>query len=440
MRTFFALCTVVALSSFALTSCLPATKPLVRVEFPTASPSSSPTASHSPAPPAGLRQFDLAGRVSTPTGPAAGARISIDNTPFQTQSDSTGAFRFEQLPTAQARSLSASSTGPDGTRYSLRMPLSPSGPQVDLAPLLLSETGSAYGQVSVEGEGAGQSDLTGVLVFLAGTPMGAFTTSAGEYFLSGLAPGSYTLTAYKEGYAPVTGSIVVESGKPVSLNLKLAAKTSQSPQSAPQTATLSGQVQSSAGPLSGVTVHLAGESYLALSDSQGRFKLSGLPAGSFTLVAQREGYLPLSQSISFKAGEKVQKDLLLQAQTESVQGRLRGQLQDSGGQPLSEIDIETIPPTQRVKTNAQGRFELPGLEPGSYYLRARKDDKTQASRFVALDPGQTAEVLLRGHALSSALGSLLCDQQNHNQVNVSAPGVEVHVTINNHNSCLSNLP
>ncbi|MGE3728486.1 MAG: carboxypeptidase regulatory-like domain-containing protein [Candidatus Sericytochromatia bacterium] len=436
MRTFFALCSVVALSSFALTGCLPAAKPLVRVEFPTASPSSNPTASHSSAPPAGLRQFDLVGRVSTPTGPAAGARISIDNTPFQTQADSNGAFRFEQLPANQARSLSASSTGPNGTRYSQRLPLSPSGPQVDLAPLLLSETGSVYGQVSLEGEVTGQSDLTGVLVFLAGTPMGAFTTSAGEYFLSGLAPGSYTLTAYKEGYAPVTGSIVVESGKPTSLNLKLAAKSNQ----APQTASLSGQVQSSAGPLPGVTVHLAGESFLALSDSQGRFKLSGLPAGSFTLLAQREGYLPLSQSITFKAGEKVQKDLLLQAQTESVQGRLRGQLQDSGGQPLSEIEIETIPPTQRVKTNAQGRFELPGLEPGSYYLRARKANKTQASRFVALDPGQTAEVILRGHALSSALGSTLCDQQNQNQVNVSAPGVEVHVTINNHNECLLSLP
>jgi len=423
MRTFFALSFV-----FALTGCLPATKPLVRVEFPSASPSSLST----PSPAPGLSQFALSGQVQTPAGPAVGARISIDNTPFQTQADSKGAFRFEQLPANQARSLSASSTSPDGTRYSLQMPLAATGPQVNLSQLLLAESGSVYGQVSVEGDRAGLSDLTGILVFLAGTPLSAHTNAQGEYFLSGLAPGSYTLTALKEGYAPVTGSAKIESGKPSLLHFKLAAPQSE----APQTASLSGQVQSVEGPLAGATVHLAGESFLALSDSQGRFKLSHLPAGNYTLLAQREGYLPLSQTIALNAGEKAQKNLLLQAQSGAVRGRLRGQARDSGGQPLSEAEIETSPPSQSVKTNAQGQFELQNLLPGSYYLRAIKAGKTLASRFVALDPGQSAEVILQGNTFSSTL----CDQQNHNQVNVSAPGAVVHVTINNHNECLLSLP
>lgn len=421
MRPLLSLCIV-----FALSGCLPAGKPLVRVEFPSASPAQSLAQSptQSPAPPAGLSQFSLSGQVQTAKGPAAGARIAIDNTPFVTQADQRGAFRLNNLPADQARSLSISSTAPDGTRYSLRMPLMPTGPQIDLAQLLLSESGSVYGKVSAEG----LSDLTGVLVFLAGTPQGAFCNTEGEYFLSGLAPGSYTLTAFKEGYAPVTGNIRIESGKPSPLDLKLTAKSS----SAPQTASLAGQVQSAKGPLAGVTVHLAGESFLSLTDSQGQFKLSNLPAGNYTLMAQREGYLPQSQALSLQAGEKVQKVFTLQAQQEALTGRVRGVAQDSSGQALPETDIETVPPTHRVKTDPQGRFDLPELMPGSYYLRAVKQGKTHASRFVAVEAGQTAETLLRG----SVLNSPLCDQQNNNQVTVHAPGAQVNVTINNSNECL----
>ena len=66
-----------------------------------------------------------------------------------------------------------------------------------------------------------------------------------------------------------------------------------------QTAVVSGIVQSpEAVPVAGATVRVDGTPFGTLTDGQGRFRIGGLPAGGYTVIAEQLGYVTAEQSIA----------------------------------------------------------------------------------------------------------------------------------------------
>jgi outer membrane receptor for ferrienterochelin and colicins len=65
-----------------------------------------------------------------------------------------------------------------------------------------------------------------------------------------------------------------------------------------QSYTLSGTVQSAYEPLKFATISVSGIKKVAATDSAGFYKITGLPAGVYTLKASALGYLPLSKPVS----------------------------------------------------------------------------------------------------------------------------------------------
>jgi outer membrane receptor protein involved in Fe transport len=68
-----------------------------------------------------------------------------------------------------------------------------------------------------------------------------------------------------------------------------------------QSGTISGLVQTSDGvPVAGATVRMEGTAFGALTDGHGRFRIGGLPAGGYTVLAEQMGWLTAQQRVELR--------------------------------------------------------------------------------------------------------------------------------------------
>lgn len=132
---------------------------------------------------------------------------------------------------------------------------------------------------------------------------------------------------------------------------------------------------------------------VALSDSRGSFRLSGLPRGSLTLSAQRRGYAPLTLT---RRGDEPRREVTL---TLSPGGGIAGRLRDRdrGSLPVgATLSLQTGIGSQPVPLGKDGGFALTGLPVGSATLRARAPGFAPLSLPLDIPAGQSPdEITLR---------------------------------------------
>jgi len=142
-------------------------------------------------------------------------------------------------------------------------------------------------------------------------------------------------------------------------------------------------------PVARALVRLSGDSRATFTDSEGKFQFNGLPVGSFTLLAEKPGFLgsdsggsrsPVLASINLAPDSP---DAVVKLTPESV---VFGQVLDEKGEPLEGFTVALFSrnpttgglfsaPYQRFVTDDQGKFRIAGLFPGSYYLAVRAEQQ-----------------------------------------------------------------
>ena len=205
------------------------------------------------------------------------------------------------------------------------------------------------------------------------------------------------------------------------------------------TATIRGRVTSSDGnPLRRARVSLAFNTPGAArppdgvsTNAQGQYEIKNLPAGSYRVSAGRAGYLtiqhgqrrPLEQgrSIEVRDGQVVERiDIAL-----PKAAVLAGVIADELGEPYPGVRVEALQhrymngrlvpfPSGTTTTDDLGRFRIPGLLPGSYYVmasskesvRAGKDKQEIFSYGFSYYPGVTGD---RAQAINLAIGQTRTD-------------------------------
>ncbi|HEX6864648.1 MAG TPA: carboxypeptidase-like regulatory domain-containing protein, partial [Thermoanaerobaculia bacterium] len=118
--------------------------------------------------------------------------------------------------------------------------------------------------------------------------------------------------------------------------------------------------------------------YLAATGADGRFEVTGVPPGRFSLEVRADGFAPLrSPGLHLPAGGGRTVD----AGTLTLQrgAALTGRVSDSGGQPVPGAEVWVVPSEMRdadldwsgyyregpaARTDARGAFEIPDLDPG----------------------------------------------------------------------------
>ncbi|HEY0899761.1 MAG TPA: TonB-dependent receptor plug domain-containing protein, partial [Sphingobacteriaceae bacterium] len=86
-----------------------------------------------------------------------------------------------------------------------------------------------------------------------------------------------------------------------------------------QTQILAGAVVSGFEPLNFATVSIQGTSYKIATDSNGRYRLSGIPMGTYAVTASAVGYHSLTKSITLADSQMVELDFYLMADRRSLQ-------------------------------------------------------------------------------------------------------------------------
>lgn len=137
--------------------------------------------------------------------------------------------------------------------------------------------------------------------------------------------------------------------------------------------------------LSGVHVSLISlppdheKAWGAMSDKAGHFSIAKLPAGSYLLLTQKTGFVPVAPitQVQLKPGE-TQSDFLLSMTQEAV---IRGRVLDADGDPIPDANLELEPVAGKPSVDAPdegegwdaddlGEFQI-AAPPGRYYVLAR---------------------------------------------------------------------
>lgn len=127
----------------------------------------------------------------------------------------------------------------------------------------------------------------------------------------------------------------------------------------------------------------------ATTDAEGRFEVTRLPAGTFTVTATRGGYLTI------RYGQRWPRDAAMTVTlrerdsagnidiTLPLMSVITGRITDESGAPVEGVTVlalrrrfwegrrQLVPSGQAtVQTDASGRYRILGLAPGSYYVMA----------------------------------------------------------------------
>ncbi|MBN9654118.1 carboxypeptidase regulatory-like domain-containing protein [Halobacillus sp. GSS1] len=275
--------------------------------------------------------------------------------------DQNGQYTFTGLPPGNYNVI-ASAEGFQ-TKIGGALVLADTTTVVDLA--LVSSPGVINGTVTPVQAGTIIQLFTANNVFIASV----LADANGDYQFSGLAPGNYILTAGAPNFSTVTAGAVVVSNEVTTIDFVLTANP----------ASFSGEVVAEGGlpiPNATIAVYDANEVLLSLAgtDADGFYSVSGLPAGSLTIVVTAPGYSQVIAGILLEAGDDLQNvDFTLIANPGSISGFVTDA---DNGNPLANTvivirkagTVDQVVAT--VTTSPFGNYTVGGLAPGSYTVTA----------------------------------------------------------------------
>ncbi len=193
-----------------------------------------------------------------------------------------------------------------------------------------------------------------------------FTDAQGQYEITGLAAGNYSVVPSMDGrsFEPETRSVTVG---PNAVGINFTAKLGYD---------ISGVVQTAAGdPVSGATV--SDGQHVALSGADGTWAIENVAAGDYTLTAQLSGYVftppTIDVTVNLHNGDATGLVFTAALETFDVAGVIR----TSGGDRLAGIRVAALQSGVEVgagTSSANGAYSITGLVPGSYTIRPDDPD------------------------------------------------------------------
>ena len=241
--------------------------------------------------------------TDTSTGsPIAGANVSTQPATTTTTTDAQGTYSISNVAPGSYTVIASASGYITGNASA-----TVTGGQTATANLALQPsptTGTISGTVTDESTG---TPIAGASVSTQPATTTATTDTQGNYAISDADEGSYTVTASASGYFDESDNVTVTAGQTTTCNLALEPK--------PTTGTISGTVteEGTGTPIAGASVSTQPATTIAISDTQGNYKIDDVAPGSYTLTASASGYTDDSTNVTVTAGQTSTANLALQA-------------------------------------------------------------------------------------------------------------------------------
>ena len=226
----------------------------------------------------------------------AGVEVTVVELGLTRRTNDDGRFRFSRIPLGRWRLRLYQPAGPDGVaRERLLDPvdLVVEGETIELGSLELRDNGGLSGLVRTAAEDGATATPPGTLVVIAETSFKAVTNDRGAYLFATVPQGSYSVVAFRSGFAPARTGIEVGPGS-IQTVRDIVLQPGETP-----VATVSGRVVLTDGTAaSEVTVEFVnaqdpGVVRSGLTDDEGVFSIDDVPVGPYLTTFARQGYVPL---------------------------------------------------------------------------------------------------------------------------------------------------
>jgi Tol biopolymer transport system component len=143
--------------------------------------------------------------------------------------------------------------------------------------------------------------------------------------------------------------------------------------------------------LEGAAIALKGATYT--TDANGKVTVARIVAGTYPVSITKEGYQPLTSTISIVRGDNDIKMFSLSKQVEKLYS-LKGSLQDAiTGENLVDVQVSTSGQTQR--TNPAGEFTFDKLTVGDYKVTFSKTGYLDKEQTLTVKADDTAAASLK---------------------------------------------
>ena len=177
---------------------------------------------------------------------------------------------------------------------------------------------------------------------------------------------------------------------------------------------LTGTAKNSAGQgIEGASVHVKdtkGRSVFligfASTSADGSFTQAEVKPGTYDVTLEKDGYAPATHRMEVTLGKESKAEFTLlmggwidlTVRTEggaAVAGATVSLLDTAGRRVEKGLTMSNLLSSTQMKTDANGQFTLRGIAPGSYVVKVRKDDGTEATKPVDVVEGASAAVEVR---------------------------------------------
>lgn len=221
--------------------------------------------------------------------------VTLVGTGFSTRTNGSGQFSFSGVPTG-AYTLEATKAGFAPARPSVTVR---ANEQAQVNATLAIARGDINGVVLLEDA----PTTSGISVALVENGATLTTDAQGRFRFEHLRVGTYTVTAWWNGYERAERTVEVRFEQTTTVNITLMRETG----AVRGTIQLFGESNHA-----GVSVSLSGHDAGATTDAQGQFVLDGVPAGHYTLTARRANYAKAETALDVGAGEPTAVNLSLE--------------------------------------------------------------------------------------------------------------------------------
>lgn len=249
----------------------------------------------------------------------------------------------------------------------------------------------------------------------------AWTDEQGQYAIRNIPAGEYVAVAFHRGYLPQRAVVSIVAEVVVEQDFVLL------PKEETEKGSVVGMVREDVGnlliviPIPEATVAMLNldgrERYATRTDEQGRFAFPEISAGRYIGRAIKEGYLPQSQPVSVLSGEETWALFELKKDIPIRPGEVFGSVvaisQTEEGQsveePIADARVILLPcgipwsrhcgglvrpgvPPLETRTDAQGNYRFPEVQPGSYRVCVEAEGFPRAVKPATVLPEQQVEV------------------------------------------------
>jgi len=219
--------------------------------------------------------------------------------------------------------------------------------------------------------------------------------SSGAYRLDGIPAGTVSVAANASGYVPTSQDIVMPLGGSILLNFVLIS----------QNGSISGHVYHSTLHKvlnnTNVSVRVGSFTITVMSGSDGSYNLTNLPEGTYTLTAERDGFLSIAipDVVVTRGNVTLGVDLNLTEKPTRLYGVVR-----SGTRLLVGANISVVGTSTFNLSGPDGNYEIGNLTAGIYTIRASSPGyETAAFAGVVMPEGGEIQLNINLTGLPGAL-------------------------------------